>query len=147
MNKQLSRKLEQATARVETMIHLGCMVTDASSLPEALDDLLQDDDTLVQAFPDMPEWVKAALDSRHERGEAFSEWVCQEEKFGFVIQFATPVMRNIDKNGCGSYSWGYYSTRWVYGETLEEAVTNGIAWVAKRRAAEIEKQNARAVEA
>jgi hypothetical protein len=145
MNKQLYEQLEQACARIEALIHIGGMVTDGDSMPDVVDDLLQEDDeTLAHAFPDMPAWVKEVLDDRHERGPAFAEWVHQDNKLGFVVKFATPVMRNVDGNGCGTYSWGHYYTQWTYGDTLEKATENGLAWVALRRAAEFEKERAAA---
>lgn len=148
MNKQLYEQLEQANARIESLIHLGGMVTDGDSLPDVIDDLLQeDDDTLEEAFPGMPEWVKDALDDRHERGPAFAEWIHEEGRLGFVVQFATPVMRNVDEDGCGTFSWGHYYTHWTYGETLEEATTQALSWVAERRANELQKQRAEAVDA
>ena len=62
MNKQLAQQLWDANARIESMIHIGGMATDGDSLPDVIDDLLQEDDeTLADAFPDMPEWVKEVL--------------------------------------------------------------------------------------
>lgn len=148
MNKQLTQELWDANARIESMIHIGGMAADGDSLPNVLEDLLQEDDeTLAHAFPDMPAWVKEVLDDRHERGPAFSEWVHRSGKLGFVVQFATPVMSNVDEHGGGTYSWGHYYTRWTYGETLEEAASNALAWVAERRAHERQKQRTEAVEA
>lgn len=144
MNKQLFEKLLEQTARIQSIIHIGGMVTDGDSLPDAIDDLLEEDDaTLEQCFPDMPDWVKQELNDRHMRGSAFVEWVLQSEKLGFVVQFATPVMRNLGE-GSRSYSWGYYCTHWVYGENLEEAVTKALSWVSDCRAKEMKKQSAKA---
>jgi hypothetical protein len=141
MNRHIYNQLEQATARIESMIHLGGMVT-SDSVPDAIDDLLQeDDDTLLHVFPDMPEWVKEELNDRLMRGSAFSEWLSQTGKLGFVVQFATPVMRHLGTCGATHYSWGHYYTRWTYGDTLEEALQFGLAWVNERRAAEVEKNS------
>ena len=52
-----------------------------------------------------------------------------------------------DEHGGGTYSWGHYYTRWTYGETLEEAASNALEWVAERRAHERQKQRTEAVEA
>jgi hypothetical protein len=145
VNKQLHEQLEQATARIEALIHIGGMLTDPDSLPNAIERLLEeDDDTLSHAFPDIPDWVKEALDDLAERGYAFFEWAHQNNKLGFVVQFATPVMRDVDGDGGGTFSWGHYCTRWVYGETLEEAAKRGLEWVAERRAAELEKERGKA---
>lgn len=140
MNKRLNDQMEEATARIEVVLHIGGMVT-GDSLPEALDDLLHEDDQALEScFPDMPEWVKSALDTHGERQTAFADWVLDIGRLGFVVKFATPVMRNVDEDGCGTYSWSAYYTHWVYGETLEDAAQAGLAWVAQRRADELETQ-------
>ncbi len=137
MHKKLYEQLEQANARIESLIHLGGMVASGDSLPDVIDDLLQEDsETLENCFPDMPEWVRHELDDSNSRAAAFSEWIHQEGKLGFLVQFATPVMRKLDEH-CAVCSWGRYYTHWTYGETLEEATTQALAWVAERRAKEL----------
>jgi hypothetical protein len=139
VNKKLHQQLEEAYARIEMLIHIGGMVTGSDSLPDVIDELLQeDDDMLKHVFPDMPDFVKEVLDDRHERGPAFADWVRQEGKLGFVVQLATPVMK-VEKNGGSAFSWGHYYTHWAYGETLEEAILLGLDWVAKRRQFEIQE--------
>jgi hypothetical protein len=53
------------------------------------------------------------------------------------VKFATPVMKH--GNGHTTYSWGYYYTKLVYAETLDQAVDDGLKWVSKCR--DREKQN------
>ena len=55
---------------------------------------------------------------------------------------ATPVMTPTGKNS-RSYSWGYYSTTWIYAETIEDAVNKGLKWVKERRRAEDRKAKAK----
>lgn len=148
MNKQLHQQLFQANARIESMIHLGGMITDGDSLPEAIDDLLYEGpETLADVFPDVPASIKEVLNVRDEIHSAFCEWIHQKQRLGFVVQFATPVMSHVDEDGGGTYSWGHYYTHWAYGETLEEAAGKGLAWVAERRASEREKQSVKAGQA
>lgn len=143
MNKQLNEQLSGAVARIEKLIHIGGMAADGDSMPDAIDELLDEDvETLLKVFPGMPDWVQEELDDRRGRGAVFAEWVHQDGKLGFVVNFASPVMSNVQHHGCGSYSWGSYYTTWIYGETLEEAMQLGLAWVQSLRDDEFAKTRA-----
>lgn len=145
MNSQLYEQLEQATARIEQLLHIGGMVAGSDSMPDPLRDLLdEDDETLTMVFPGLPDWVKEAMSDRDEGPDAFHQWVHDSGALGFVVQFATPLMRDLDSPGCGTFSWGSYYTHWVYGDTLEQAIERGLAWVDERRAREWEKAQAKA---
>lgn len=129
MNKTLCEQLNEAPARIEMILHIGGMGADEYSLAEALDDFIADDtDELLDLFSAIPESVREDLDDRDARGPAFMDWALQNDVLGFLIQMATPIRRNQTSSGF-SYSWGYYQTKWVYGDTIEEAVKNGLAWV------------------
>jgi hypothetical protein len=142
MNKQLNEQLEQATARIEQLIHLGGMVAAGDSLPDPIRDLLDEEDkTLIEIWPDLPAWVMEVLSDRTEGPEAFSQWAHDSGTLGFVVEIATPVMRPLGDGAC-SFSWGNYYTRWFYGETLEEATKRGLVWVDERRADELKKKKA-----
>lgn len=134
MNKELSHKLESVTTRIETLLHIGGMVTDCDSMPEVLREMLgeQDDKQLSQLFPNIPKRVIEALDD--DDLSEFAEWVHLEGRLGFLVQFATPVMRHYA--GAKTYSWGYYRTHWFYGETLQQATERGLEWAAECRAKE-----------
>lgn len=138
MNKTISRQLEEATARIETILHIGAMATDDDCLPTALEDMLQDQDNedLQRLFPGLPTDVLDDFDDGSDP-TGFVDWLRYSDRLGFLVQFATPVIRHHDSGGC-SYSWGHYGTRWFYAETLEDAVQQGLAWVAERRAKERE---------
>lgn len=59
--------------------------------------------------------------------EAVKTWIMEHEKYGFLVQVATPVCRN---TGHGvSYSWGHYKTKWIYGETITEVVERTKVWI------------------
>ena len=97
----------------------------AGSLRELL---CEDDDTLNECFGALPEWLIDALDNRDETAEAFYQWAIETGHLGFAIQMATPVM-TWHCNNSASFSWGYYSTRWVYADTFDAAVDAGLTWV------------------
>lgn len=137
--KKLYYDLDQHTLRMDAVILLAGMVNDGMALPDPLRELLKDeeDDVLRRCFPDMPERVIAARDESEEEWiEVFMDWQNLAGKWGFVIQFARPVMDwSPDLRGAG-FSWGYYNTTWVYGDTLAQAVARGKKWAKEREAAE-----------
>lgn len=133
-NKEILQELDAATARIETLLHIGGMAADAVSysLPECLKEMLgeQSNEELLELFPGIPEDLLEGIDD--EEYAEFMDWLARNEQLGFLVQFATPIMRGVTN----TYSWGYYSTKWVYAETLKAAVELGLKWVADYRAKE-----------
>lgn len=139
MNRKLYERLEEATARIEAVVFIAGMLGDGDSIAEPLSDLLDEDTaTLKGCFPDMPGWLQEALDGHRLVADAFYEWAFTKGKLGFVVKIATPVMEHSSPTS-STYSWGRYMTSWHYGETLSEAVDQGLTWVAQRRLAEQSK--------
>lgn len=136
MTDTLSGPLEEATARIEQILHIGAMATDGDCFPTALEDMLQEqtDDDLERLFPGIPAEVMADFDAGSDP-TGLLEWLRYSGLLGFLVLFATPVMKH-SPEGHSSYSWGMYGTRWVYADTLDDALQQGLAWVAERRAKE-----------
>ena len=134
-NKEILQELDAATARIETLLHIGGMAADGDTLPECIREMLgeQSNEELLELFPGIPEDLLEGIDE--EEYSQFMEWLVRNERLGFLAQLATPVMRGVTS----TYSWGYYSTKWFYAETLKEAVELGLKWVADRRAEELKK--------
>lgn len=134
--KKLYEQLSNATARMESLVCIGGMLGDGDSPAEPLQDLLEEEPAVFRrCFPDAPSWLHKALDSREDAAEAFGEWAVTTGKLGFALKIATPKMTHHGSKSC-RYSWGYYMTAWVYGDTLDEAVARGLEWVAESRAYE-----------
>lgn len=57
---------------------------------------------------------------------------------GFAVQFATPVMTRVTATA-RTFSWGYYTSTWVYSETYEEAWALGVEWAEKLAAEAMKK--------
>lgn len=141
-NKVTAETLDNATARIDRIVWLAAMSSDFS-FAEPLEDLLEcEADLLRKLFPWVPGDVFAGSVT-DEVAEMVMFHSAEAGKLGFVIQMATPVMRPY--KGGRSFSWGWYSTAWFYGETLDEALQAGLAWVAERRAAEDAKAALEAV--
>lgn len=162
-NATINDQLEQATVMAKQILHLGAMVTEADIVPDAVEDFIDDLDSHLAAelAEDMP-WLAKLLEqetdseedsplSRYEQTGLFNELVYRHACYGYLVQYGTPVFTphrgsNGDWNG-GSFSWGYYSTQWFYGETLEETVGKALSWAEACRAAEIAEAEAKEVEA
>lgn len=138
--KAIFEKLYDATLRMDRVIFLAGAMGGGDVLPDDLDSFLDEDfEGIRECLGPLPDWLEGEINAgRHCRAEAFSEWTADEVMFGFIVQFATPVMTPIGKES-HSYSWGYYNTKWLYGNTIDEAVEKGLAWAAERRKAELVK--------
>lgn len=133
--KSILEKLNDAVARIERVIYLAGAMAATDAFSDDLDDFLdEDEETIINCLGDIPDWVD--LDGRSfERANSVFEWLDHAGKFGFLVNFATPVMTPLGK-GSSSFSWGYYNTKWIYGDSIEDVVNKGLAWVEERRARE-----------
>lgn len=134
-------RFNNAPARIEVILFIAGMINSEGSLPDPLDDLLADstEKELKECFPGMPDHILEALELRHARGEAFSEWALESGTLGFLVQFAAPVIRSCGGPGAFSYSWGHYYTKWVYGDTFDLALERGFEWVQQMREKDLAK--------
>lgn len=132
--KAILEKLDNASARMERVILLAGAIASAAPLPDDLREFLgyEDEKTISAVLGDVPE----AVDLDDEDGVV--EWLANAGKLGYMVQFATPVME-ARSNGMTSGNWGHYATQWVYGDTMEQAVETGLAWVETVRAREQEE--------
>lgn len=128
--EKICERFYEATARIEKQFFLaGVLAND--ELPDDFEDFLCDEDwdVLEACFGHIPQRVKDEAEDNHDA--ALPDWLRESRKLGIVLQMATPVM--IPKGNGTSYSWGYYTTKWVYGETMAKALEAGFAWVKKQR--------------
>ena len=122
MNRELYEKMGEATARIETLIHIGCAIGDGDSVADSLSEFWDEDkETIEGVFPNCSESCPDGAVWE------FAEYLHGNKKLGFLAKFATPVMKN--NKGSISFSWGYYSTKWVYSDTFEGVVEEGLKWV------------------
>lgn len=139
MSKQLFERLEEATARIEQIVLLAGAINDGDAISEGLEEFLGEDiDQFKLCFDVLSMDLVDALygDDDEAVKDAFCEFVHSTGKYGFLVKFSTPLMKHMGE-GRTSYSWGCWCTRWVYGETMDEAVESGLAWVASRRESEL----------
>lgn len=138
--RTLLERLQNATARLDQVICIAGAIAAEDEITDSLSDLLDEgENVLRKCFGEIPQSLIDELGDRDNASWAFSEWAINENKLGFVVQIATPVMEH-HGDDCETYSWGYYRTAWVYGETFDDAVDAGLAWVEKQRASEKKKK-------
>lgn len=132
---EINEQLFDNTIRFESVIYLAGALAQADSLPDDLRELLDDEDdkTIIQAFPGFPLSLRDDDDCFLEFA---AEWLIDNQRLGFLVKAATPVMTYHKDSGGSHFSWGYYRTQWVYGETMDVVVTKAIAWADERREAD-----------
>lgn len=126
----LRSRFKDATARIEESICIATAMTDDGALADRLESILTEGANL--ECLGMPGWVSSELEAGGRNcTDAFFEWATEVEKFGWLVQFASPVMTQ-HKTGA-TFSWGYYRTKWVYADTFAQAIEAGLTWVAQMR--------------
>lgn len=132
--RSLLDRLEDASARFEQVICIAGAITE-DTITDPLRDFLDDcDDRLIECFG---EAIQPLLDEG-SLDDVFGEWAIDNNRLGFLICVATPIMEHFE-DGVSQGSWGYYATSWVYGDTFDEAVQNAFHFVESRRERERQK--------
>ena len=126
----------------ERFIYLAGALCELDALPDVLEEKFIDYlavEDIVEVFSGMPGYVLEALEQGN-RGcaEVFAEWLVDSRKFGFLVHMETPVMQPHPGGSC-SYTWGRFTSRWFYADTLDQAFEKGFAWVESVRSRERQK--------
>lgn len=142
-NTVLLEEADDLTIRVEKMTHIGMNLC-AEPMGDVIDDFLGEVDEdiardLEPAMPGITGLVEG--DDDGSRQDVFVELVTRHALYGFLVEVSTPEMRpHIKDDGTasgGSFSWGVYSSRWFYGETLAQVMEQVKPWVEGLRAEEL----------
>ena len=135
--KEIIERLWEENARVERVILLAGALASEDDIPSDLDDFLddEDDETIEKCLGKIPDWVSK---ENRDRKSDIAQWLIEAGRFGVLVQFATPIMTPLGE-GAMSFSWGFYTTTWVYADTIDEAVDKGLAWVKECRSNENEE--------
>lgn len=122
-NLHINSEFSDLTLRIEKIFYLAAAHID-ESLPSDLDDVMSD-----EPFDDVSSLfgLPAGLFSDDYSAEDVSQALIDFRKFGFLIQAATPVREHFTEDSWSS-SWGYFYTKWLYAETLDEALELAKVW-------------------
>ncbi|MFQ2235051.1 hypothetical protein ACK32R_04980 [Aeromonas dhakensis] len=123
---EIREEFFNAPLRPEVIIHLGTQCLDDTAWPSQASDAFSDDAEQV--------WEAIGISPPDEDAEqkwAIESHLRRHKKWGFLVQFATPIPLNFDQNGEGhSFSWGYYRLQWIYADSFELACEAAIKWQA-----------------
>jgi len=106
--------------RVETIIHLGSMCHDYAYPSCAEDAFEQDWEEVLKA-------LDLEIDADADK-EEISSTLYDNNKLGFLIQAATPVPKFLSSSSSTHSGWGYYATKWIYAENINEAISKAHEW-------------------
>lgn len=134
-HREITEALFEASVRFDHVIYLAGALSQGDSLPPGLSDFLIEEDgtTIGEALPGLPQSFLTEDDDTCR--EFVAEWLIDNGRLGFMVQAATPVMTRMSPTS-RHFSWGYYSTQWLYGDTMEEVVSKAVDWARERRDAE-----------
>jgi len=131
MMKSYSGLMFDNFLRIEAALWIPGTVTDFECTPDAFKEFvgeLPDDkgDILFRQLPVLFEFDECSPPDNVARALLYVP--------GFLIKAATPVF-----GGDGSYSWGYFRTKWLYAPDEHKIASVAIAWAETVRAAESAK--------
>ncbi|MCP3923015.1 MAG: hypothetical protein GY714_10555 [Desulfobacterales bacterium] len=134
-NEYVYSRCYNETMRIDEIIHL----VGAAGAHQASGQLLDfftdhTEEEITSIFGEKPRMI----DSIEEDGDKYEDLAGYEindiitefindQKQGFLVHFATPVFND------GSYSWGRYTTQWIYADTYEEVFKKGLDFVKECR--------------
>lgn len=122
-------QLADATCRIEHLIWIPGAVANVEALPNVFEEqffeCLPDNPNqiLIQQLPVLKPFTNGRADV-YELAEALVEVE------GFLIQASTPVKDFHDRNSF-VYSWGRYTTEWLYAEDFQSIPRVILEWVAQ----------------
>lgn len=118
-NKEISSLFFENTIRAEMVINFAIQCV-GDSFSSDVSESINDDWELI--------WEQVGCSEPEYRDDESIAWhLFNNNKFGFLIKFATPVPRNFKENGF-EFSWGYYATKWIYAETWDKASQLAVEW-------------------
>lgn len=124
--KELSGYFFDNSIRPEQIIHLGTQcVHDFDEWESDLSDLFAD------YLEDICEAI--GIEPTEELDDDMTNlpsFLVDSGKPGFLVRFATPVPKQFYSSGGYSWSWGHYTTKYIYGDTYEEACKKAMKWQA-----------------
>lgn len=130
--QQRSKEAFNHEVRIEGILDLAvesAMTSGYVSAPDHLEEFLSDLMTtrLDETLKPVAQFLMSQGDDEEEVLGMLSDLPYRPDLLGICLQVATPVRRE-----CGTYSWGYYTTTWVWGPTYEEAWRRGVEWAKER---------------
>ena len=129
MRTRMASDFFDESVRINQVIWLTAAICDIDALPKSLEeDFLEDMEAadFRRIFPDYPKHESEDGDGDDEDEEdnypeawEYAQWLLDSKKLGYLVAVQTPVR----EPGDTTFSWGYFSTKWIYvAEWNEEEV-------------------------
>lgn len=118
-----SERLEQANVRIETLIWIPGAVA-AMSIPDVLKELIADElynGDNAQVLGKLPK-LAGILSSEDEPDDDLINEVLYPVE-GYFAQMARPIPTDFLSETSHCFSWGYYQTKWVHVDDMDELVS------------------------
>lgn len=118
--QNLAERMEEALTRVEQIIWLPASMV-AGSVTEALRDAINDDlydGDNKQVIEKLPRLERLLTSEDKPDKDYILEALYGYD--GFLVQIATPVPTSFHSGDGFSFSWGYYQTKWVHVNSMDE---------------------------
>lgn len=123
-DKRIANSMFDTNVRVERIINLSAMMWPADAFSSDIKDTIESDFEEILEVLNIRESIDP--DASHDD---INEVLIEKNIGGWLVQFATPVP-NFD-NGISkgySFSWGMYTTWWMYGEDFDVLCTSAVEW-------------------
>ena len=127
-NRMVSDFFDESV-RINQVIWLGAAICDIDAMPESLETGFLEDMEAAdfrRVFPDYPKHESEGEDADADEDEdeedsypeawEYAQWLLDTRKFGYLVAVQTPVR----EPGDTTFSWGYFSTKWIYVEEWNE---------------------------
>ncbi len=118
-----SERLEQANVRIESLIWIPGAVA-AMSIPDVLKELIADElynSDSAQVLGKLPT-LAGILSSESEPDDDLINEVLYPVE-GYFAKMARPIPTEFYGETSHCFSWGYYQTKWVHVDDMDELVT------------------------
>lgn len=116
--------------RAEAIIHIPTMLAQDAWPDIAREAFMEDEPDRI--------WEEIGIEPPYDLDDEglIFEHLTDNRKFGYLVKFATPVPQDITADS-HRLSWGYYSMKWIYAESYEQACKKALDWrekfVARKR--------------
>lgn len=128
ISKQLQSDLFDSSVMIESQFELS-IITSCDRLPQSFKDSFEDDAIEICAA------MGLAWDGNYNESDNddVTEFIRDNNRNGCLVKVCTPVPNNFrftESGDISSYSssWGFYSTHYIYAESIEKCCELAIKW-------------------
>ena len=130
-HEEFATRLTDSTVRIHSLYWLAAC-NDGETLPEQIVEEFAEDDCWCEAFSeDLPGGIESEAE--------LADLLFDRRLFGFLAKVETPFPISASSHTSFTFSWGMFTSTWVYSETLEELAQKATEWAEGWRAKKIDE--------